>query len=56
MQMQRELEDTIKSPFFCVRKFLMTESPIKMMKNAFSSTLRGHFLGYLHFCSDFLAM
>ena len=41
-----------KGPLSCLKLFLATESPLKIMKNAFYFTLKDlSFLGYLNFCS-----
>ena len=44
----------LKAPTLCLRQFLITEIPLKMMKNAFYLMLKALlFSRHLHFCSDF---
>ena len=46
----------VKGALSGLRQLLATESPLKMMKNAFYFTLKALFvLGYLCFCLDVLS-
>ena len=48
----------IKGAFSGLRQFLATESPLKLMKNAFHFTLKYHFALniFLNYCLEFLIM
>ena len=55
--MKKIINDTIKGEFSRLRQNLATESPLKMMKNAFHFTLKSLFvLKIFKFCLDFLVM
>ena len=55
--MKKIINDTIKGEFSGLRQNLATESPLKMMKNAFHFTLKSLFvLKIFKFCLDFLVM